>query len=139
MTKERLRAYRHLKYETDQLREQLVQMETRMYSPKGQQFTSMPHGPGGKGRTMEDLVSVHLRLQEKYREKLFDLESEQLEIESVIDSLPSPERQVLRARYVEGLSWEDICTRVRFAWAQTHRIHASGLRMLNENSVQGEL
>lgn len=130
MTKERLRAYRHLKYETDQLREQLVAMEARMYSPKGQQFTSMPHGPGGAGRTMEDLVAVHIRLRDKYLEKLYELESEQLEIESAIDALPSPEREVLRARYIEGLSWDDICTHVRFAWAQTHRIHASGLRML---------
>lgn len=103
-----------------------------MYSPKGQQFTSMPHGPAGNGRTMEDLVAVHIRLRQTYEEKLLALETEQLEIEKSIESLPSPERQVLRARYLEGLTWEKVCAVAHFEWTHTHRIHASGLKKLSE-------
>lgn len=130
MTKERLRAYRALKYETSQLRGQLKEMEARMYSPKGQQFTSMPHGPGGNGRTMEDLVAAQLRLQDKYFSRIAELEKEQLEVEEAIEQLPIPERLVLRARYLEGLSWEKVCVAVGYEWTHTHRIHASGLRIL---------
>ena len=132
MTKEELRSYRHLLLETEQIREQLQRMESRMYSPRGQIFSSTPHSATGRGRSMEDLVAAHIRLTDKYKQRLYELESDRLRIENALDSLPSPERQVLRARYIDGLEWDDVCTRVRFSWAQTHRIHASGLRRLLE-------
>lgn len=132
MTKERLRAYRHLKYETEQIKAQLDELETRMCSPKGQRFTSMPHNPSSNGRTMEDLVAVHMKLVDLYADRLAELEAEQIEVETAINALPSPERQVLRARYISGLSWEKVCTVVHYEWTHVHRIHASGLRMLQQ-------
>lgn len=132
MTKERLRDYRRLKFELQQVKHQLEEMETRMYSAKGQIVTDMPHAPSGNGRSMEDMVAVHIRLKEKYLDKLKKIEAEQYDVECAIDSLPLVERQVLRARYIDGLNWEQVCDAVYFGWTQTHKIHSRALRMLKE-------
>lgn len=136
MTRERLRAFRSARYELRQLKDQLAEMEARMYAPKGQQFSSTPHGPGGNGRTMEDLAAAHIRLGDLYSEKLLAIELEQYAIETAIEPLDPQERQVVRARYLEGRSWEQICRVVHYEWAQTHRIHASALRKLEAQDVQ---
>lgn len=130
MTKERLRAFRTLVLEQKQIRGQLKAVEARMYSIGGQQFSLTPRGGGNRGHTMDDLVSGHDRLQRLYKQKLAALEKEQAEIEEALSVLTPNERLVIRARYFEGKSWDDVCRVVHYEWAQTHRLHGSALQKL---------
>lgn len=129
MNKERLYAFRAMLRETDQLREQIDSLESRMYSPKGQILTDMPKG-GGDGHSMDNLTINHLQLIERYRGKLSKIEQEQIAIEEAIEGLPTSERMVIRYRYFDCRRWEDICVRMSYSWPQIHRIHASALRHL---------
>ncbi len=63
-------------------------------------------------------------LYDEKREKLTD---ELLHIEQVIEALEPTERTLMRLRYIDGLSWQAICTRINYSWQQTHRIHARAL------------
>lgn len=130
MTKEQLREVRARSFELRQIRNQLQALETRMYSIGGQQFSVTPRGGNSRGHTMDDLVSGHVRLQKLYQQKLVALEREQAEIEEALSVLTANERLIIRARYFEGKSWDDVCRAVHYEWAQTHRLHGSALRKL---------
>lgn len=52
--------------------------------------------------------------------------------EESLNRLDSRERSILRARYLEGQSWDRICLRTGYEQAQIFRIHAGALRCLVE-------
>lgn len=130
MTKERLRRYGALRLEAAQLRDRLSEVEAAMQAPQGQQLTGMPCSGSGESRTAEALTVQHLTLLEHYRDKLTALAAEQLAIEQAIDTLGQQERMLMRYRYLDGLSWEEVCAAMHYSWRQVHRIHASALRQL---------
>lgn len=132
MTKERLRRYRDIKKEARQLRGQLEEIESRLYSPKGQLLTGMPSAPSpGGGTITEVLIDRHAQLVQMYQAQLAALEEEQLAVETAIASLGDPTaRMLLRYRYIDGLKWEAVCVRIKYGWAQTHEIHSKALQQL---------
>lgn len=83
-------------------------------------------------RQLERLVreSGSEKLHSLYREKLAKVEAEQLEIEQAIDSLDSMERAIMRHYYIDGMTWEAVCCKVNYEWAQIHRIHGEILKKL---------
>lgn len=131
MNKDFLRDFRIRNKEAQQLREQLNAMESRIYDPKGQRLSKTPRGGSG-GHTMDDLIIVHVQLQDQYRAALAEIERQQLEIEAAMQGLQPAERMVIRYRYIDLLNWEDVCSRMHYSWAQTHRIHAAALKALSE-------
>lgn len=131
MTKEKLKSYRALKMETDQLRERLEEVQTSLYSPRAPQLTGMPSG-GSHSGGLEGAVARLTEIEELYQKKLEALTAAQLAVERAIEGLPSMERQLMRARYVDGLSWEAVCVVIGYSWQQTHRIHARALAALAE-------
>lgn len=134
MTKERLRRYREVKREARQIRDQLEEIESRLYSPKGQLLTGMPSAPSHEGGTVtEALIDRHAQLIQVYQEQLAQLEEEQLAVETAIKSLDdSTARQLLRYRYIDGLKWEEVAVLLNYSWTQTHEIHGRALRQLRE-------
>lgn len=131
MTKDQLRAYRDLKLEFDQVSEQLQAMEATIYSPTSPRLDGMPHSSSSKGSAVERAADSHIALQNKYKAKKAELESQLLEIEDAIDALPSRERTLCRYYYEQGLTWEQVCVRMNYSWSQIHRIHAKALILLN--------
>ena len=53
-------------------------------------------------------------------------------IEKAIEGLNPTTRMLLRYRYIEGLTWEEVCVRLSYSWRQTHRLHARALDQLRE-------
>lgn len=129
MTKADLYRARDRLREVTQLRERLDTMESGIYSPKGQQLSRTPRGGGG-GRTMEDIVAAHGKLQDRYYQGLLELLQLQYDIEQACIPLPPMERMVIRARYIEGKSWDVVARDIGYEAAQTHRVHSSALRLL---------
>lgn len=132
MTKERLRRYREVKKEARQIRGQLEEIESRLYSPKGQLLTGMPSAPSpGGGTVTEVLIDRHAQLVQMYQEQLAQLEEEQLAVENAIKSLDDPTaRLLLRYRYIDGLKWEEVAVLINYSWTQTHEIHGKALQQL---------
>ena len=65
-------------------------------------------------------------LAEKRRHLLVELE----EIERAIDALESRERLILRDHYINGLTWEEVSCRRHYSLQHVHRIHAEALKNL---------
>lgn len=128
--KRRLHAYVDLERERKQLAEQLTALETTATSPRIQALDGMPHGAGA-GDAMTGIVSELVSLQEKYKNKLHQLNAAMVQVEELIDSLDDPvERLLMRYRYVTGLVWEEVCVEMNYSWRQTHRIHGAALDKL---------
>ena len=134
MTKEQLRQYAAIKAERKQLEALLEEIESPLYSAKIQQLTGMPHAPSstGSGSAQERLADRTMELRALYTEKIAELRAQQLAIEAAMDGLPSKMRQLLRYRYIEGLTWEEVCVRMSYGWRQTHRLHSEALEQLKK-------
>ena len=128
--------YRILAAEVQQLRDQLTALESSLYSPKGQRFTSTPRVPSGDGSTMDGAVARHMALEALYREHLAEKEAQQLAIEQAIQSLgDTPERVVMRERYMKGKGWTTICREMQklgYSERQVYRLHGFALLKLKE-------
>jgi DNA-directed RNA polymerase specialized sigma subunit len=129
MTKEELRQYKSLKEEKEQLEELLLEIELTKTAPKTAKISSERHGsPSGSG--LEALVAKYEEIERCYHAKLDEIADRLLAIENAIDSLDVTERKLMRHRYIEGLTWEEVCVAINYGWAQTHRIHAKALEAL---------
>ena len=134
--KTELKNYRALVLEVQQLKEQLVALETSLYSPKGQRFTSTPRVPSGDRSTMDGAVARHIKLQELYREQLAEKEAQQFAIEQAIESLgDTPERLIMRELYIAGKKWPAVLSKMQklgYSERTVYRLHGFALLKLKE-------
>ena len=120
--KKQLHSYRDLKAEYDQIALELEKVEALMTGPKGTNWDAMPRG-SSTGDPVLSAVAQHLALQERYRFQLVKLAAAQALIEDMIESLEPGERKLMRCRYIDGLTWEEVCVAIGYSWRQTHNIH----------------
>lgn len=136
MEKVDFKNYRVLVVEVQQLKDQLQALESSLYSPKGQRFTSTPRVPSGERSTMDGAVDAHIRLERKYREELAEKEAQQLAIEEAIQSLgDTPERVVMRELYIFGKGWPAVLNKMQklgYSERTTYRLHGYALLKLKE-------
>lgn len=135
MQKSDLKNYRALVREVAQLCEQLIALETSMYSPKIPHLSETPISSGPRC-DMADLVARHVELEELYRERMAEKMTQQFAIEHAIDSLDDPaERMVMRYRYIEGRGWNFIIAELAtlgYSERQVYRLHGFALLKLKE-------
>ena len=126
--------------EVEQLREQLEVMESSLFSPKGQRFTSMPHASNLHGSTMDVAVARHLDLQDLYLKRLAEKDAQLLIIEQALASLEDPaQRVIMRDRYVLGWNWRRICAALAqegYSERQVFRLHGYALLKLKDYTQQ---
>lgn len=136
MEKADFRSYRAIVLEVGQLKEQLQVLESSIYSPKGQRFTSTPRSPSGYRSTMDSAVDRHIQLYNKYATELADKEAQQLAIETAIASLADPdERVVMRERYIKAQEWPTVVRKLQkegYSERTIYRLHGTALFKLKE-------
>lgn len=80
--------------------------------------------------TVESAAEKKLRLQKYYNALLTAYDAEAVSIETALVHLTPDERSVIRAYYIQGLKWEDVCETLHISWSQVHRLKKSALRKL---------
>ena len=136
MEKNDLKNYRALVQEVLQLKEQLAVLESSIYSPRGQRFTTTPRVPSGDRSTMDGAVDRHIKLVALYRDQLAEKEAQQLAIEQAIESLDdTPERLIMRDLYIAGKRWPAVLTKMQklgYSERTVYRLHGYALLKLKE-------
>lgn len=127
MTKEELRGYRDLKREAKYLEETIERIEAEIYAPRTTRLDKLPGAQSNGTGPTERLALKHMELLDLYRAKLVELRAGQLEVEKAIEPLPTDERMLMRYRYLEGLTWEEVAVEMGYTWRHVHRIHARAL------------
>lgn len=125
-----LRSYRLKKLEADQLHAAIERMEAEIYNPKTTRFDKIPGSTHNAGSPTERLAIKHIELVERYTAQMAELREEQGRIEETIERLSGTERMLMRYRYIEGLTWEEVAVAINYSWMQMHRIHAKALAKL---------
>lgn len=121
--KRKLGLYKLLKQEQEQIEETINRMEAEMTAPRILTIDGMPKWQSSED-PMLNYVIKRVELMDKYREKCTQLIDAQAEIETMIDNLEPTERQLVRYRYLDGMTWEEVCVAMNYSWRQTHRIHS---------------
>ncbi|MDL2248597.1 hypothetical protein LJB89_02760 [Tyzzerella sp. OttesenSCG-928-J15] len=129
MTKQELRNYRDLVIKKRQVERKIEELQSMAYSIKSPQYDGMPKVHGTGNPTQDN--ATDLALAYSYMLVLRDKTLTAMRtIEDAIKNLSTKESNVLRAYYIEGLTWEQVCIEVGYEWAQVHRIHARALRKM---------
>lgn len=135
MLKSDLQSYRTLVREIGQLREQLIVLESALYSPKVQQYDRTPV-QSGRVCDMTDAADRHIELEKMYHDRMAARLAQQLAIERALDALDDPaERMVMRARYINGRDWKSIIAELAllgYSEREVYRKHGFALLKLKE-------
>jgi DNA-directed RNA polymerase specialized sigma24 family protein len=94
-------------------------------------YSSQPKGGGTIYSRTEEIIIKIADMEEAINadiDKLIDLKQE---IERVIDSVPNDkERLLLKYRYLDGRTFEEIAVQMHYSWRQIHRLHSRALTNL---------
>ncbi len=103
-----------------------------------------PHLDYGKiGRTpngsvVEVWTEQTLQLQRKYVDLLEAYDAEATAVEAELARLTPDERSVIRAYYIQGLTWEGVCDTLHISWSQSQRLKRSAIRKIEANKPENK-
>ncbi|MCL2817173.1 MAG: hypothetical protein FWD39_02145 [Clostridiales bacterium] len=127
MDRNKLKEYRNILAELAELQEELVFL--RGGGLNGVCLDGMPRS-SQKGDFTASAVTKIFSLEGLLKEKIEKLTVLRLEIERAIEGLPSLERRLLRLRYVEGNSWEEISLTMSYSMPHIWRLHDKILKKI---------
>lgn len=127
MTKRELKRYKTMDAELKRLGKKREELENEIQSPKIPTISDMPKG--GEGLDTADKIIKLIELKTIYEKQWDELIQERMRIEKAINSLgDSTERALMGYKYIDGLTWEEVCVKISYSWKQTHRIHGRALK-----------
>jgi DNA-directed RNA polymerase specialized sigma subunit len=92
-------------------------------------ISDMPIGRvhSGNDIMLTGIISV-IELQERLRLKLTDLIETRDEVEASINAVDNDLfKEILKCRYMDGKTWEEIAVSNHYSWLHTHRLHEKAL------------
>ena len=123
MTKDDLHRYSSIQRELADIAKRLKALEESK-SCHGMAYDDSPHQRG------VPLSEKKNALEQLYRRKQCVLLEEQAAVENAIDALPPELRRLMRLRYLDGLTCEQVCVELPCSWDTFHRWHRKALAML---------
>lgn len=132
MTKQDLREYYWIRRNISKLEDKLEELRTKATSTTSR-LKNDQDAIQGKGNTSDkvgdgaaeiDKVTREIESQIRLSYKILS------SVELAIRELPARESYLIRARYVELMSWERIAVDMNYSWQHIHRVHADALRLL---------
>ena len=128
--KDYLSSYQALIKEIDEMEERLKALREQSRSLRSLHFSGMP---GKKDpRDLADELACLFELEESYSRAILKARVRCAQIEQLILSLPSPrQKQILRARYIDGLSWDEVCGRFLISESLTYSLHKKAISELD--------
>ena len=130
MTKAYLRSFRSKAKEMKQLQESLERLKELRSGVKATTFDrdSIKH-QDDSSPTEQSIVHI-MAVETEYKNRLENYGMQRLSIENAIRTLPSNQAAVIRAYYLDGLTWEETALELDISYTHVHRLHAAALRRL---------
>jgi len=129
---EYLKEYRSLVNECAQIIEHYNFLKNKIMSPGCKIITDMPTGNAKTKDKIAEYIAELQELEEEISIIRKSIINKYIAIENCIRQLnDSSLRLLMHLRYFAGMSWESICIELKYAWAQTHRLHSKALNQLD--------
>lgn len=129
MTKEELRRYSSIQRELADIARRLKALEENK-GRHGMAYGDTPHRRGEPLSEAQRYVEKKEALEELYRKKYRALLEAQTTVENAIETLPPELRRLMRYRYLDGMTCEQVCVEMPCSWDTFHRWHKKALAML---------
>ena len=130
-----LQGYQRLLEEAQEKREIYISYREATRSAKTQRYDDMPVGRGKK-RDASDTMAIEEKMKSEYEKATEKAMRKAGEIMAAIDMLEKEnEREVLRLRYLELLTWDDIMEIIGKKRTQLHEIR---VRAINNIRLKSE-
>ena len=124
-----LRRYRIISRKVDDLTEDLEEWRTRAtkITPT---FSQEPRGTGVEDKLQSSIIKI-CELEDDLDHKIRELLSQRNEIVAVLDSLSDDNlRQLMRYRYIKGMTWDEIAGKMYYSRPQVVRMHGRALNKI---------
>lgn len=124
-----MQAYYWTRRNIDRLEEKLLELEaeaTRQTAQLTRERKAKHYDPD----RLADIVAEIVVVQEEINRQLQRSYELVARIEKSIEKLPEREKYLIRARYIDCKSWEQVAVEMNYSWKQIHRIHAIALKLL---------
>lgn len=121
--------YRVMSRKVDDLTEELEQWRARAtkITPT---LSQEPRGSGNGDKLQSSVVKI-CELEEELDQKIRELLSQRNEIVAVLDSLSDDNlRQLMRYRYIKGMTWDEIAEKMYYSRPQVVRLHGRALNKI---------
>lgn len=123
MTKEELKQYGRIDNEILYIRDKIHELENKKSSIGKVLTDNQVTGNSADNYKLIRIMEKIDKQVKKYWNKYDNLLEQLNKIEEAIDKLDSLERTIMRLRYIDGLSWENVALKVEYSWPQLMRIH----------------
>lgn len=130
--KYRLQNYSRLVQEIDQLSDQVFSLRQNMYSLKSSSDMSIIPASSGNHDKIGDIVAKMADLENQYLHKIDKLVEEKVKLERLIEVLEPVERLLIRTKYIECKTFEEVAVLIGYTWRHTIRLHGKILNKLNK-------
>ena len=122
------------RYRAAEREEERLGREIGRWFSRAEQMTA-GYGPapvgGGDSRSLERAMEHIDELTRELTRRRDELTALRRQTGAAIDALPDPRlRELLRLRYIEGLTWERISVRMNYSYMQVCRLHGKALSEL---------
>lgn len=130
MTKEELREYYWTQRNIRKLESRLEELETAATRNTTQLRQVAIMAQGGTSDRVGNAVAEMEKVMTELDVQLTKSYALLREIEKALEKLPARESYLIRARYIEMQTWEQIAVDMGYSWQHIHRIHSDALKML---------
>ena len=90
--------------------------------------------PGGaskeRDRMATDVVRL-LELEDQLKARVMEYETELIVIDEALAALPSPEQEIMRLRYVDGLEWRQVAAKLHYSEDRCWALHREAQKLLD--------
>lgn len=131
MDKLKLRQYRYLVKEIEQLEEERMRLSAGLVGAVN--INDMPHSYSIIHDRMAEVAAKMVDMQGELADKLNELYALRKEIEECINNLEPRESLLMRYRYIDGKRWEQIAVDMDYEYSWVLRLHGRILKDINKN------
>ena len=131
MTKERLKEYKWIKDNIENLTETLAELrgESECKSPM---LSDMPRTTAERFDAIPELIVRISEVEDVLKQKIIEACNLLEEIERAIEKLPERERLLIRMRYISRKEWEHISDEMNYSTQMIFNIHKGALDILEK-------
>ena len=126
----RLQQFIDTRKEIEDLKERIIRLEHSLYSPRVSDFSGMPRGGSHEPEHLTESLVALDQLKHKYEKLVSRLSKQQSEVEDAIETLDPTERELIRLRYFDGLTWSKVSAKLNYGQRQVFTIHKKILQKL---------
>lgn len=131
--KSRLKLYTAYKKEMYHIMDELNDIHSMIDNIQAQRLTGMPTATGKRPSVQESMIEKIMKVQDSWIKRVDEMGDMLKRTEKFIMMFEdSTLRDLLRYKYIDGKTWEEIAYKMEYCWQYMHTLHNKALDLAIE-------